>query len=318
MLKRRLGSIKRKFLKLVKNRLPIIGYKIEVFKLRRTDFYELRKKFKRFHGYELDLKEPKSFNHKVIYKMLYDRNPLLSIIADKIEVKIFIKEIFKNSSISVNVFPTIFTTDKPENIPFDELPDQYVIKPNHASGQIIFAAKEKRINQKETIKKCKDWLSKSYGVDYLEWCYQPIKRRILIEPLMRDSSNKIPFDYKFLMIQGVCEYILVSNKKPGEERRSLYNSQWEKLDVKYKGLDNLNVDRPTILDSMISAAQIIGNKFDCIRVDFYIINERLYIGELTNYPAGGTGKYDPVGFDFELGSKWSFDTKYYRENYKFS
>lgn len=315
MLKKIIRSFKSRIFGFIKNRFPLIGYKIERFKQERKNFYELRINFERFHGYELDLTEPKSFNSKIIYKMLYDRNPQIPKIADKIEVKKYIKEVFKNSKISVDVFPTIFTTSNPKDIPFDELPDEYVIKPNHASNQIIFVTKKDEINRKETIKKCKHWLSKSFSIEGLEWCYQPIKRKILIEPLMRDSSNKIPHDYKFLMINGVCEYILVKNNNPDEESQSGYNTKWEKLNVELNLKGELNVDRPVKFESMLSAAKIIGNNFDFIRVDFYLINEKLYIGELTNYPARGMIKFNPVEFDFKLGSKWSFDTSYHRNNY---
>ena len=298
---------------------------------RLTGYKKEKQRFFRSLGYYPNLKSPQSFNEKVIWKKIYDRNPLLPIISDKYNVREYVKEVLGEKEAEKILIPLLYVTDKPENIPFDTLPEEYIVKPNHASGMSILAEnieKQKRYTiidshkttilsgctqtRNDIIKVCKKWLSTPYGFHQLEWAYQKIKRKIVIEKLLRDSSGKIPDDYKFLMFHGKCHLITVWYDRFTDLNKALYTPEWESINVRASTRQADYKKKPENLKSMIDLAELLGKPFDFIRVDLYLVDSRIYFGELTNYPSSGAIPFNPVSFDFELGSKWKVVPKYWK------
>jgi len=114
------------------------GYLFRLVDHRLTDHYLERKRFREMTGYDLNLHEPESFNHKVIWKKFNDRNPLLPVVADKYKVREHVKKVFGEDIAKEILIPLYYVTKDPETIPFTKLPDEYVIKANHNSGPPIF------------------------------------------------------------------------------------------------------------------------------------------------------------------------------------
>jgi hypothetical protein len=298
----------------------LTGYKIE------------KNRFYKSLGYYPDLKNPKSFNEKILWKKLYDRNPLLPVISDKFKVRDYIKEVLGDDRAEKILIPLLYVTENPKNIPFKDLPEEYVIKPNHASGMIILVENidnQKRYviidaNHKATIlydsKKtineivniCKDWLSKSYGNYKHEWAYQRIKPKIVIERLLRGSNGKIPIDYKFIIFQGKCHLISAIYDRYIDINMAKYTRDWKYLKVKGHIKQANYRKKPKNLESMIHLAELLGKPFDLIRVDLMCINNQIYFNELTNYPKSGAMYFNPASYDFELGSKWNLVPRYWR------
>jgi len=290
-----------------------------------------RRRIQEIIGYYPDLKNPKSFNEKILWKKIYDRNPLLPIIADKYKVRQYLKEVLGEKESEKILVPLLYVTDKPQNIPFDSLSGEYVIKPTHASGKIILAEniegqkiymiikgkKPKIISgykdpREEIIAICKNWLLKPYQFHQYEWAYQKTRRKILIEKLLLDSSRKFPIDYKFEVFYGKCELILVYYDRFVDINGAWYTPEWEYVNVRGLTKQAGYSKKPTNLKYMIDLAEFLGKPFDFIRVDLCLVDSQIYFGELTNYPLGGTFQFNPLSYDFELGSKWKVVPGYWK------
>ena len=278
----------------------LLNYRIE-----KQRFYQKK-------GYKLNLREPKSFCEKVIWKKVYDRNPLLPLTADKYLVRCYIEDVLGKIKADNIIVPLLFVTDDPATIPFDKLSGSFIIKPNHMSGAFIIVNKYPE-DQVQIVVKCKKWLKSSYGLDKNEWAYQNIKRKIIIEKLLLDENGIIPDDYKLFMFHAKCQLIQHCSERlsEGKLKNNLYSPKWEHFDVKYKDRQGLSKTKPVNLQDMITIAEALSKPFDFVRVDFYSVKGKTYIGELTHYPGSGKNKIDPVEFDFELGRYWKIQPEYW-------
>jgi len=276
-------------------------------------------KFYKHLGYPLNLKNPKSFNEKIIWKKIYDRNPLLPVTADKYQVRFFIKEVLGEKRAEEILIPLLYVTNKPETIPFETLPSAFIVKVNHASGRNIIV-EDGNYNQDEIIKNCKRWLKTPYGLEKMEWMYQPIKRKIIIEKLLRENDGKIPKRYNFQMFHGKCKLVhaIIVNKKNNTSVTS-FDEKWNFSSVKITNYtQEPKIKKPENYKIMLELAEELSKPFDFVRIDLYNINGKIYFGELTHYPASGTGKYEPQSFDFELGKNWKIKPKYWKNKSKIS
>lgn len=286
---------------------------------RLTGFPQLEKNFKDKTGYDLDLENPISFNQKICWKKVYDRNPLLPIVADKYRVRDYLRNILGDDEAEKILIPLLYVTDIPETIPFDDLPEEYIIKANHGSGTNIIVEKGTLIDQQRIITQCNEWLKKPYGLFKHEWAYQKIDRKILIEPLLRDEYGKLPIDYKFHMVNGMCLMIQVNQGHFADKKGrklTLFNKNWIKYNVFWEYPPAEDVECPDNLDSMCLLAEKLSVPFDYVRIDLYSIKRKIYFGEFTNYPTSGQALVNPQSFDFELGSKWQLTPEYWKKDTK--
>lgn len=273
----------------------ISGYQIEKF------FFE------KYTGYKSNIKSPRSLNEKIVYKKIHDRDPLLTLTADKYRVREYVKEKLGDETANQILIPLLYVTDDPDTIPFDELPEEYIIKANHGSGTNIIVQDNSKIDRQKIVKKCKLWLDWPYGLFKHEWAYQDIERKIVIEKLIYDKKGNLPEDYKLHVINGDVQFIQADYGRHDEGgiRRSVYNQDWEKLDVKIKYMnEGIRVPKPEKLQKMKELAIKLAAPFEHVRVDLYEVAGRIYFGELTHYPGSGRAKIDPVSFDFELGKRY--------------
>lgn len=278
---------------------------------RLTGYQNMKRVFFERTGYELDLKNPISFNQKICWKKIYDRNPLLPIIADKYRVREYLKDALGKEDAEKILIPLLYVTGDPRTIPFDRLPDEYIIKANHGSGEEfrLVVTDGKKVDRKYVIGRCSSMLTRPYGALWHEWAYQKIKRKIVVETLLRDKNGDIPHDYKFFIFHGKCQMIEVIDETHALDRN------WNSLDAGWK--DNVGgkeryTKKPENLEEMVNLAELLGSPFDFIRVDLYSVDGRIFFGELTNYPASGIDQFNPTSFDFELGFKWTLTPKYWK------
>ncbi|MFC2159965.1 ATP-grasp fold amidoligase family protein [Actinomycetota bacterium] len=307
-----------------------ISYKVFTLVELITKYMIERTRLHKKIGYYPDLKNPRSYNEKILWKKIYDRNPLLPVVSDKYRVRYYVKEVLGEKEAEKILIPLFYVTDKPETIPFDFLTEEYVIKPNHASGKIIFAEKIKKQKRytivdsryesvfsdnnqtrSKIVDVCKSWLSLAYNFYKHEWAYQKIERKIVIEKLLRDNRGKFPVNYNFSVFDGKCHLITICHSSFSDGRITRYTADWEYINVQGKNKQAAYEKKPKNLESMIYFAELLGKHFDFIRVDLYCIYDRIYFSELTNYPMSGAVQFNPVSFDFELGSKWTLSPKYW-------
>jgi len=273
--------------------------------------YQLEKiKFYRKLGYPLNLKNPQSYNEKVVWKKIYNRNPLLITTSDKYEVRSFVEEALGKEKARKILIPLLFVTDQPENIPFDKLPPECIIKPNHASGQYIIV-KDGRFNKEKTINACKRWLKTPYGLDKLEWAYRSIKRKIVIEKLLREEKTNSLKEFTFFMFHGKCKLVSVVFDRMSHTSISCFDEEWNFLSVKIPSiLQGKKIQKPKNYENMIEIAEKLSKSFEHVRVDLYNLDGKIYFGELTHYSVSGIGRFDPSSFAFELGKHWKIKPQY--------
>ena len=296
----------------------LINVKARIFYLLNKVFgyYNIKIQFYKRMGYPLNLKNPRSIDEKIIWKKIYDRNPLLPITADKYQVRSYIQEILGEDRAKELLIPLLYVTDQPYTIPFEKLPSAFIVKPNHASGRYIIV-KDGKFNKEEIIHACKKWLMFPYGLDKLEWAYKPIKRKIVIEKLLREEKTSILKEFKFHMFQGKCRLIAFVYDRMNNFSMSFFDEKWNILSVKIPNHSRApKIEKPKNIEKMLELAEKLSKPFDYIRVDLYNLKGKIFIGELTHYPASGMGKYNPVSFSYKLGKHWKIEPQYWNKSNK--
>ncbi|MCJ7656728.1 MAG: hypothetical protein MUO55_02975, partial [Candidatus Atribacteria bacterium] len=242
-------------------------------------------------------------------------NPLLPGIADKYEVRSYIKKVVGEEKAKEILIPLLYVTYQPETIPFERLPSAFIIKPNHASGLYIIV-EDGHFNKEEIIKTCRRWLKTPYGLKKLEWAYQPIKRKIIVEKLLREDDGNIPNDFRFNMFHGKCKLISVSfdrMNKMNNRSTSYFDEKWDFLSVKNPTRpQGPKIRKPRNYEMMLELTEKLSEPFDYVRVDLYNLKGKICFGELTSYPASGTVKFEPQSFSFELGKYWKIKPEYWK------
>ena len=252
-------------------------------------------------GYKLNLKVPKTFNEKLQYLKLYDRNPLYTKLVDKVLVKDWVAEKIG----AEYIIPTLAIWECAEDIDISQLPDQFVLKCNHDSGSIIICKDKSTFD----ITKAKEKLSKALKQNYYwnsrEWVYKDIRPLIFAEPYIIDyEKNDLP-DYKFFSFDGKVKVLFIATErasKTTEVRFDFFDMDFNHLNVE-NGHPNANKTpkKTKCFDRMIRSSEILSRGIPHVRCDFYEANGKMYFGELTFYHWSGFVPFQPYSFDEYLG-----------------
>lgn len=252
-------------------------------------------------GYELDLDNPKTFSEKLQWLKLYDRNPIYTTMVDKFEMKQYVAEIIGDKYI----IPTLGIWENAENIDFNAMPDQFVLKCTHDSHDIIICKDKAKFDITVAKKKMQKGLQRNYFYAFREWCYKDIKPRIIAEQFM-DNHGEDLIDFKVHNFNGVPKVILVCANRFSDKQytQDFFDCNWKHLPVKRPKSQNDSVlmKKPDCIQEMLEISRILSKDIPFIRTDFYIIEGKLYVGELTFFPASGLLPFEPESFDYELGS----------------
>lgn len=272
-----------------------------------------RRNFRKAHGYELDLANPRSFNEKICWKKIHDRNPLLPVLADKYAIRGYVAEVLGPRVAEEVLIPLLLVTENPESLDFTQLPDCFVVKSNHGSGNNVLVHDKSKVDRDAVVAECKAWMKQNYGVRAHEWAYKDTPRKILVEAMLGGGSGQVPPDYKFSMIHGECAFIQVDSDRFRDHSRTLYDPSWTRIDVAWKRKQGPAIPRPEKLEEMLALASRLARGLDFVRIDFYVADGRIYLGEMTNYPERGRGRFTPRSFDFDLGARWTIQPDYWRQ-----
>lgn len=260
----------------------------------------------RYHqiaGKRLNLNNPLTFNEKLQWLKLHDRRPEYTIMVDKYAVRKYIADTIGEEYL----IPLLGVWDSPDEIDFDALPDQFVLKCNHNSGIGLCICKDK---SKLDIKKVKKELWKGLKQDYYltgrEWPYKNVPRKIIAEKYMVDESGYELKDYKFFCFNGEPKALFVATdrNKPNEEVKfDFYDLDWNRLPMK-QGHPNssANIAKPKSFDRMIEISRILSKGIPHVRVDLYDINGHIYFGELTFSHFSGFVPFQPEEWDYTFGA----------------
>ncbi|MCZ9874328.1 ATP-grasp fold amidoligase family protein [Brachyspira hyodysenteriae] len=259
--------------------------------------------FKSHVGYEPNLENPKTFNEKLQWLKLYYHDPLMTICADKYLVRDYVKEKIGEEYL----VPLIGVWDRVEDIDFDSLPNQFVLKVNWGSGQNIIVKDKSTLNIEETKNKLEYWMKPTSNHYYYiyEWPYKNIKPKILAEKYVMDENlNNLTVYKTFCFNSEPYLFQVIINDKTPDEKINYYDLNWNKLILKqnYQNFD-YDLKKPEALNLMIDIAKKISKDFPYfIRIDFYQINEKIYFSEYTFYSDAGIAKFEPEEWDIKLGN----------------
>jgi len=232
-----------------------------------------------------DLENPKSFEEKLLWLMLYWQNPLKSICADKYEVRSYVKK-FGLEHVLPEITGVYNSTDE---INFSNLPDRFVLKCTHGCGFNIICKDKKTLD----IKKTKRMLDKWMKIDISKGCgeihYAEIKPRIICEKFLDDLSGDLPNDYKVYCFSGKAYCTLACTERgSGDTKFDIYDRDWKnKLPYSRSSLlADRNIPKPDAYEEMIAAAEKLSKPFPFVRIDFYSIKGKAILGEMTFTPNG--------------------------------
>ena len=264
-----------------------------------SDAVFLKIKYKLMLGKKLNLKNPKTFNEKLQWLKLHDRQPIYTRMVDKYEVKKYVADIIGDECI----IPTIGVYDKFDDIDFDKLPNQFVIKCTHDSGGLVVCKDKKKIDimvAKEKIEKC---LKRNFYRTGREWPYKNVKPRIIIEKYMKDSKSAELIDYKIMCFNGKAKMLFTCTERFGDGLKvTFFDLDWNRLPFeRHYPASKKMISRPKNLQKMIELSEKLAKNIPFVRIDWYEINGKVYFGEYTFYPGCGTEEFSPEKWDRKLG-----------------
>lgn len=251
-------------------------------------------------GKKLDLKKPQTYNEKIQWMKVHYRNPLYTQLADKYGVREYISKKIGEEYL----IPLIGVYDKFDDIDFDTLPDQFVIKCTHDSGGLVICRDKKQLDIKKAKAKIERCLKRDYFLNSREWVYSDIKPRIVIEKYMVDESGYELKDYKFFCFNGNAEVMFMATDRSGEEE-----TKFDFFDMDFNHLDLRNghpnstrkLEKPERFEEMAALAEKISEGLPHARVDLYNINGKLYFGEVTFFHWSGLKPFEPEKWDKIFG-----------------
>ncbi len=258
---------------------------------------------------KLNLNPPRTFNEKLQWLKLYDRKDIYTVMADKYKVRDYIKDKIGEQYL----VPIYGVWDDIEEVPFDKLPNEFVIKCTHDSGSVVVCRNKNELNIPEVKKFLNGRLKKNSFWYGREWPYKNIKPRIIVEKLLKDSNNLNLPVYKLFCFNGEPKIIQqIQNDKNPDETVDYYDILWNRINMRQRFPNSNNsIEKPKKLDEMISIAKKLSKDIPFLRIDFYVVNDEIVFSEHTFYTDAGYSIFEPESenWDERLG-EWIELTNY--------
>lgn len=283
-----------------------------------SDYEFAYKKFRQYIGKELNLGNPKTFDEKLWYLKLHNRDPLLTICSDKYRVR----EYVENCGLGHILNELYGVYDNARNIDFNTLPSPCFLKCNHTSGDNIIFDRTQSFNKRSFIRRFNFILRQNYFWSDREWNYKNIEPKIIAEKVLRDKNGKLPLDYKFLCFGGEPKLLFIYNNTCTDDGFHTRGSELNAYDMEFQSIDLSDIEdyqglnsfqKPPHFNKMIEYAAILSKPFHHCRVDLYNIEGKIYFGEITFYHGGGCNDIQPSEWNLRIGS-WIDISKIKMEN----
>ena len=247
----------------------------------------LKMKYKLMMGTKLDLENPKTFNEKLQWLKLHDRNPEYTKMVDKYEAK----EYVANTIGKEYIIPTLGVWDKFDDIDFDALPNEFVLKPTHTSGNVFICKDKSKIDYKKLKKQVNKWLKRDYYRIHREWPYKNVKPRIIAEEYMENKDHTSIKDYKFYCFNGQEDYVMIcTGRETGHPKFYFYNKEWNFMrNMSNDGmkLEGKLEEKPIGIEKMFEIAEKLSQGIKFVRMDLYNVNEKIYFRRIYVFPSSG-------------------------------
>ncbi|NOH16235.1 glycosyl transferase [Clostridium cochlearium] len=262
----------------------------------------IKKRFREVFGRDINLQNPQTFNEKLQWLKLYNRNPLYTQLVDKYEVRKYIAKTIGEEYL----IPLLGVYDNFDEIDFSKLSNQFVLKCTHDSGGLVICKDKNKLDIEAARKKIKKSLKRNYYYHGREWPYKNVKPRIICEKYMVDESDTELKDYKFMCFNGEvkCIFVCLNRNSVNGLNINIYDPSWNLMPFGRPNHLNSNTTilKPKNFYKMVQFAEKLSRDIPFVRVDFYETNGRLYFGELTFYPGAGFEEFNPESYDYLLGS----------------
>ena len=258
---------------------------------------------------------PISFNEHILHRLIYDRDPRLKVICDKVALRQFVQEMVGSKH---NV-PLLGVYEHPKEIDWQTLTGKFVLKPSHVSGRYLIIDQPRGVINKDRVdrrsKVAEQWLSLDYFEATLEWGYRGIPRRLLVEPFLQSPSGTQALEIQIYTFAGRAALInLINGEKYTPNRRhAWFDATGRRIQVdagRQVAMEYPTADitiKSDIMCSAVELAEFISADFSSLRVDLYLTGDGLKIGELTPYTYGGGTRWNPRTLDDTLGTLWKPD-----------
>lgn len=253
-------------------------------------------------GKRLNLDNPRTYSEKLQWLKLYNRDPAYTRMVDKHEAKRYVGKMIGEEYI----IPTIGIYDTVDEIPWDDLPNQFVLKCTHDSGGVVICRDRATLNIRKAKKKLAKGLKTSYYFQNREWPYLNVKPRIICEEYKVDESGYELKDYKWFCFDGEAKALFIATDRdaPGKETKfDFYDADFNHLPFT-NGHPNSNIplQKPAGFEKMKELAERLSKGIPHVRVDLYDINGRIYFGEMTFFHWSGIIPFEPKEWDVTFGS----------------
>lgn len=289
-----MNNIKHK-LNIIKNNPKAVAIKaLQMASPLLSDKTYLKLIFPIYTGYLLNLKHPTTFNQKLQWLKLYYRRPEMTQMVDKAEAKVYAKQYIDEKYI----IKTLGVWDSFEEIDFNKLPNSFVLKTTHDQGGVIIVKDKQSFDKAKARTKLNKHLKRKHFYLSREWPYKNVPPRIMAEELLSDDSALL--DYKFYCFHGEPKVMYISY----DYYMDIFDMDFKKLPIERRRYKNSHTDytMPDNWELMIDLAKIISEDFPHIRVDFYNIKGKVYLGEMTFFQGGGLMPFYPQHWDTTFGS----------------
>ena len=248
----------------------------------------------------LNIKNPQTFNEKLQWLKLHDRKDIYITMVDKYEVKEYVKNIIGEEYI----IPTIGVWDNFDDIDFDKLPNQFVLKCTHDSGGLVIVTDKEKFDKDKARKKINHCLKRKYYLNTREWPYKNVKPRIIAEKYMVDESGYELKDYKLMCFDGKVELSFVCSNRNSRDGLcvNFYDKEWQPMPfIRKYPRNKVEIMKPKGYNEMVKLSEKLSKNIPFVRVDFYQVKEKIYFGELTFYPGSGMEWFKPEEWDYKIG-----------------
>jgi len=268
-----------------------------------SDRLFLKIKYKHIIGEYPNLEHPVGFNEKIQWLKLYHRIPILTQLVDKFEAKQYVsREIGREY-----VIENYGVWDDFDDINFNILPEQFVLKTTHDCGGVVICRDKNSFDFKAAKRKLTKHLTSNHYYTNREWAYKSVKPRIIAEKYFTNGSEEGEseelIDYKFSCFSGEPKLLQISTGRFGAGlRHNFYDMNFQRLNIiKFKGGTTTELEKPEGFEKMIQFAKQLSSIYPFVRIDFYNINGQIYFGEFTFYPGGGFSLFKPDEWEQKAG-----------------
>ena len=260
----------------------------------------LKMAYKRKFGKELDLNNPVTFNEKLQWLKLNDRKPEYTEMVDKFMAKKYVASIIGQE----HIIPTLGVWSRFDDIDFDKLPTQFVLKCTHDSGGLVVCKDKSNLNKKAAKKKIEKSMKTNYYKGGREWPYKNVKPQIIAEEYMEDISGNGLTDYKFYCFNGTMKFVMINSDRNSDKptKADYFDRDFNWLDFTW-GYSHAEIrpEKPEKYEEMVFLAEKLSKGLPHIRVDFYECNGKVYFGELTFYDGSGFDAIEPIEWEYKIG-----------------